>query len=227
MGGAGDSPAPIGDPPTGTTVGILPWPRRPNGRRPTFPFCRAPYCEIFGGMVLRPELAIGCVLVFAGASFFFALAESALFSLRKWRAQQLAENSPERGRKVLELLNDPQALLATTVLGNTFANAGLIATALWLALEGQWPIGWTLAGTLVLVLVGCEVVPKTLAVRAAEQWSLRVVGAMRFMQRATHWPRRLAQQLNSVLLRLIVPKSWQPHAGLTDEEYAELFELAY
>jgi hypothetical protein len=31
------------------------------------------------------------VLVFAGASFFFALAETALFSLSKWQARQLAE----------------------------------------------------------------------------------------------------------------------------------------
>src|SRR5262249_34249054 len=161
----------------------------------------------------------------AGASFFFALAESALFSLGKWRAEQLAERSPQRGQKVLELLSRPQGLLATSVLGNTFANAGLIATALWLGLEGHWPLFWTLAGTLMLVLVGCEVVPKTLAVRSAEAWSLRVVGTMRFFQRCTHWPRNLAEQLNAALLRLIVPKNWKPQGGLTDEEYAELFEL--
>ena len=178
-------------------------------------------------MVLRPEIPLGGIVLFAGASFFFALAESALFSLGKWRAQQLAEHSAERGQKVLELLNRPQDLLATTVLGNTFANAGLIATALWLGLEGQWPIFWTLSGALTLVVVGCEVVPKTLAVRSAEQWSLRVVGTMRFFQRCTHWPRNLAQQLNTALLRLIVPKNWKPQAGLTDEEYAELLELAY
>ena len=93
-------------------------------------------------MALPPAMALGGIVLFAGASFFFALAESALFSLGKWRAKQLAEHSPERGRQVLELLNDPQALLATTVLGNTFANAGLIATALWHGLEGEWPIFW-------------------------------------------------------------------------------------
>ncbi|MCI0537189.1 MAG: hemolysin family protein [Verrucomicrobiales bacterium] len=178
-------------------------------------------------MALRPAMALGGILLFAGASFFFALAESALFSLGKWRAQQLAEHSAQRGQKVLALLSNPQALLATTVLGNTFANAGLIATALWFGLEGEWPILWTLAGALVVVLVGCEVVPKTLAVRSAERWSLRVVVPMLFFQRFTQWPRNLAQQLNAVLLRLIVPKTWKPQIGLTDEEYTELFELAY
>ena len=35
-------------------------------------------------------MAIAAILVFAGASFFFALAETALFSLSKWQARQLA-----------------------------------------------------------------------------------------------------------------------------------------
>jgi CBS domain containing-hemolysin-like protein len=71
------------------------------------------------------------------------------------------------------------------------------------------------------------VVPKTLAVRSAERWSLRVVVPMLFLKRFTRWPRNLAELLNKVLLRLIVPKSWKPQTGLTDEEYTELFELAY
>ena len=41
-------------------------------------------------MALTPFMALLGVLLFAGASFFFALAESALFSLGKWRARQLA-----------------------------------------------------------------------------------------------------------------------------------------
>ena len=178
-------------------------------------------------MALKPELAVGGIIIFAGASFFFALAESALFSLGKWRAQQLAERSPGRGSQVMELLGEPQSLLATIVLGNTFANAGVLATALWLALEGAWPIGWTLLSTLALILLGCEVLPKTLAVRAAERWSLRVVGTMHTLQHLTQWPRKLAEQLNSTILRALVPQSWKPQTALTDEEYEELFELAY
>ena len=45
-------------------------------------------------------LAITAILIFAGASFFFALAETALFSLGKWRAQQLAEQHPVAGKIV-------------------------------------------------------------------------------------------------------------------------------
>src|SRR5712692_375113 len=83
--------------------------------------------------------AIAVVLIFAGASFFFAVAETALFSLSKWQARQLAEREPRAGGIVLRLLAEPQDLLATMVLGNTFASAAMLATALWMALHGQWP----------------------------------------------------------------------------------------
>lgn len=178
-------------------------------------------------MALDLNAAVAGIVVCASASFFFALAESALFSLGKWRAQQLAESAPRQGRKVLELLNEPQSLLATLVFGNTIANAGLIALCFWFGLSGRWPMGWTVAGTLGLMLIGCEVVPKTLAVRSAERWALRLADSVHFVRHITRWPQYLAERLNAVMARFIVPKGWQPQTSLTDGEYLELFELAH
>ena len=88
--------------------------------------------------MLTPLWAVAGVLVFAGASFFFAVAESALFSLGPWRIRQLVERSPHAGGVVVRLLAEPQDLLATIVLGNTFANGVIVALPLWLALSGGW-----------------------------------------------------------------------------------------
>src|SRR5689334_15428920 len=132
-------------------------------------------------MVLRhPDLmtpavvAAVVVLFFAGASFFFALAETSLFSLSKWQAQQLAEREKRAGSIVLRLLGEAQDLLATMVLGNTFATAAMLATALWMAFNRHWPLVLTVILLLVLILIGGEVLPKTLAVRRPELWALRV-----------------------------------------------------
>ena len=70
-------------------------------------------------MALMPYLAIFGVLMFAGWSFFFALAESALFSLGKWQIRQLEDKFPATGGLVARLLAEPQHLLATIVFGNT------------------------------------------------------------------------------------------------------------
>ena len=114
------------------------------------------------------------VFVFAGASFFFALAETALFSLSRWQVRQLEEREKRVGGIVARLLAEPQDLLATMVLGNTFATAAMLAPAFWMALGGYWPISITIIALFALALFGCEVLPKTLAVRHPEVWALRV-----------------------------------------------------
>ena len=58
-------------------------------------------------MALMPYLAWAGLLIFAGMSFFFALAESALFSLGKWQVRQLAERVPVSGVLVERLLAEP------------------------------------------------------------------------------------------------------------------------
>lgn len=178
-------------------------------------------------MALVPYLAGFGLLVFAGMSFFFALAESALFSLSKWQSRQLAERSSLTGQLVGRLLAEPQHLLATIVLGNTVANASILAITLWVVPWGIWLWAVVLPALLILLLVGCEVAPKTLAVRSPEVWALRVARPMHFLQRFTGPFRRVAQWLDTTILEVSVPKSARRQTVMSDEEYQELLELAY
>ena len=178
-------------------------------------------------MAPAPIAAMVVVLLFAGASFFFALAETALFSLSKWQARQLAEREPRAGVIVLRLLAEPQDLLATMVLGNTFASAAILATALWMAFNGRWPLIITITGMLALILIGCEVLPKTLAVRKPERWALRVARPLRLVVSLTLPLCRVAQRINGAIIKKLIPQSVQPHTLLTDADYQELLELAY
>jgi putative hemolysin len=178
-------------------------------------------------MALVPYVAWVGLLIFAGMSFFFALAESALFSLGRWQVRQLSERAHVSGVLVEKLLAEPQHLLATIVLGNTVANASIVAIVLWAAPWGHWLLFVLLPALFVLLLVGCEVIPKTLAVRAPELWALRVAGPMYFLQGFTGPLQRIAQKIDSLIIDVLVPKSVKPQSGMTDEEYQELLELAY
>src|SRR5205085_4026936 len=126
--------------------------------------------------------AIVAMVIFAGASFFFALAESSLFALSKWQVRQLSERRPQIGGRVEKLLAQPQDLLATIVLGNTFSNAAMVGTVLWIALHESWPMILTLGLLLLAVLLAGEVTPKTLAIRAPEFWATRVASPMSLLQ---------------------------------------------
>jgi len=174
------------------------------------------------------ELAIAAILIFAGASFFFALSETALFSLGKWQARQLAEGGSRAGRIIGELLEQPQDLLATLALGNTFANAAMLAMALRMVFDAHWLLAWTMLALLVLTLVGGEVFPKTLAVREPELWALRVAWPLAFFQKITRPLFRSAQWLNAAMLEKAGAQAGAPRSGaLTDAEYQELLEMAY
>jgi len=168
---------------------------------------------------------VAAILIFAGASFFFALAETALFSLGKWQVAQLAEKNPRAGKVVAALLEHPQHLLATLALGNTFANAAMLAVALRMVFSAHWMLALTMIALLALTLLGCEVFPKTLAVRQPERWALRVSWPLLVFQKATAPLHRAARWLNVAILKKTAPQMAAAPV-LTDAEYHELLEMA-
>ena len=167
--------------------------------------------------------AISLIVPFAAASFFFAVAETALFSLSPWQARRLAQQVPRLGGIVSEFLTQPEDLLATIVLGNTLANAGITGIAFWLCVQGGWPIAPVLIGAFFLILLGCEVMPKALAVRLPEIWALRVAGPLLWMQRVTRPFQWMGVQLN---LWLLGRSPSRRSRETTDEDYRELIDLA-
>jgi putative hemolysin len=176
---------------------------------------------------MTPILAMAALIAFCGASFFFALAETSLFSLGKWQARQLEQRSPRAGKIISRLLAAPEDLLATLVLGNSFANAGIVAVMLWVSWRRDWPAGWVMFGVLWAVLFAGEAAPKTLAVRAPELWSRRVARPMLFLQNASRPLRRIAQSLTNAVLAPNSAAAPAAPAGLSDAEYQELLETAF
>ncbi len=168
-------------------------------------------------------MAIG---VFAGASFFFALAETALFSLSQWQVAQLAEKKSRAGQIVAELLARPQDLLATLALGNTFANAVILAAALRMGFDAGWALTLTMLAVAALVLLVGEVMPKTLAVRQPVRWALRVAWPLLAFRKLTKPFYRAAQWTNALILKQAAAKA-APPAAVTEAEYQELLELAW
>jgi putative hemolysin len=171
--------------------------------------------------------AIGAALVIAATcSFFFALAESALFALGRFRARRMLEDNPAQGRKLAPLFQDPEDLVATLAFGNTLANALLIGIVVWI-------LAWTYKNqfltatiTLIGILVLCEVVPKALGVRAPEFWALRVSAMVNVLLTLTRPFRKVAQAINASLLHMVIPKSIKPQPVISDEEYQDLLNIA-
>lgn len=171
------------------------------------------------------EQAVSAILLFAGASFFFALAETALFSLSQWQLAHITERHPRRGKIVAQLLERPQDLLATLVLGNTFANAAVLAVALRMVFNAHWALALTMISLVALVLLGCEVLPKTLAVRQPDRWAVRVAWPMFIFEKMTKPLHRIAQgMIMAIFGKTVRPSMTSPK--LTEAEYQELLDMA-
>lgn len=177
-------------------------------------------------MEIPVSVVVPALLLCVAGSAFFALAETALFSLGLWRARVLAEKDKARGPVLVRLLSQPDDLLATIVFGNTFANAFIVALGLFLARGRGWS-WWLVISVLFFVLIlACEVTPKALAVRRPDRWALRLAHPMDWIQKATRWIQRLTQRVVDGVLGTLVPKSIVPFAANPDEENSDLVELA-
>lgn len=98
-------------------------------------------------------------------SAFFALAETALLSVNRYRLRHLVRKNNHSAKRVQQLLERPDRMLGVILLCDTFSDilASAIATLLALHYFGEAGIlGATLALTFVVLIFG-EMTPKTLA----------------------------------------------------------------
>ena len=101
---------------------------------------------------------------------FFSLAETAIFSVNRYKLRHLASAGNRRAAQLTEWLDQPEPLLATILLGSNFASIG--AATLGATLVSRWVVDpnlieFALIAEAVLltlfVLLFCELGPKALA----------------------------------------------------------------
>jgi putative hemolysin len=119
-------------------------------------------------MALSPTLLaqMAALLLLFGCSAFFSMAETAMIGVSRWEVRRLAEQGSARARLVDAMLDDPERVLSTVLVGNTVVNISAAALGTLIA-EAIFSRLSTLIATLfvtAVVLILCELVPKTIAV---------------------------------------------------------------
>ncbi len=104
-------------------------------------------------------------------SAFFSASETAMMALNRYKLKHQAEEGNSAAKRASKLLNRPEKLIGTILLGNNFVNilATSIGTVIGIRLLGD--LGVLVATVLltVVILVFAEVAPKTLAVLRSQQ----------------------------------------------------------
>lgn len=177
---------------------------------------------------------IGVVLLFTLIGGFFAAAETALVSLRESQVEHLAATQGGRGRRLKNLVSNPNRFLAAVQVGVTlagFLSAGFGASRIspqvtpWLESMGLPPgvagslafIGVTVVIAYLSLVLG-ELVPKRLALQRAETFSLTLAGpvdALAKVSRPFIW---LLSVSTNAVVRLLGGDPEAAKEGISGEE---------
>lgn len=112
------------------------------------------------------------------------MSETALISSDRLAVKHLADDGDRRARHLSRMLEDPEQIITTVLVGNNIVNIGASVLSSLVALELFGAAGPAVAvGVMTfLVLVFAEITPKTLAVRHSQAIALRVAAPLRLIQ---------------------------------------------
>lgn len=119
--------------------------------------------------------SLALLLGFLVLSAFFSSSEAAFLSLQRTRIAHLLSEGVPGARRVADMLNEPERLLSTILLGNNLVNVAFSAIITVVVVnrvgrenEGLGVVIATILGTVTLLLLG-ETIPKSIAFRNSER----------------------------------------------------------
>lgn len=123
------------------------------------------------------------LIVLIMLSCFFSASETALMSLSKIRIKHMVEEGIKGASTIEKLLENPNKLLSSILVGNNLVNIGASALATSIAIDIWGNEGVALATGImtILVLIFGEITPKTLAVQNSEKISLKIAKTISFV----------------------------------------------
>ncbi len=165
-------------------------------------------------------LKLGILLLCLALSAFFSASETAFLTLQRARLMHLVRTGSVPAQRIAKLVQHPERLLATVLLGNTMVNtaAAALGTAMAISMlenSALAVIVSTVGVALVLLIFG-EITPKTLAARNSERFSILLVRPLEVVEWMLLPLARALQGLGSTVARLF--GSAGPPAGVTAEE---------
>jgi putative hemolysin len=110
---------------------------------------------------------VATLFAFLGFSAFFSLSETAMVGVDRIKLRQLAAQGSIRARHVDHMLDEPERILSTVLIGNNLVNIGATAFATVVAVSLFGGKGALIAtGVMsVLIILLSELIPKTLTVQ--------------------------------------------------------------
>ncbi|MGA7117603.1 MAG: HlyC/CorC family transporter [Hyphomicrobium sp.] len=134
-------------------------------------------------MSLEIAITLAVVVFLLLLSAFFSGSETALTAASRARMHALESDGDENAARVNKLLERPERLISTILLGNNLVNimASAVTTSLLIKLFGEFGVFYATILMTIVVVVFSEVLPKTYAIAYPDRIALLVAPVMRII----------------------------------------------
>ncbi|MCG6540508.1 HlyC/CorC family transporter [Pseudomonas sp. KSR10] len=170
---------------------------------------------------LHPGFLVGMLVFLLLCSAFFSSSETGMLSLNRYRLRHKAKDGHRGAKRASALLERPDRLLGTILVGNNFVNilASSIATVLAIKLWGEAGIAIATIGLTILLLIFGEITPKTLAALRPETVAYPVSLPLLLLQKVLYPLVASLNWISNGLLKLLgVDLSNKGNDSLSTEE---------
>lgn len=150
-------------------------------------------------------LIVIAIIVLLACSAFFSGSETALTGASRPRMHQLASDGNRRAETVNFLHASQERLIGGILIGNNIVNilASALATSVMITWFGDAGVAYATIAMTILVVIFSEVMPKTYAIRHADEMALRVAGPIRVIVALLAPVSRAIELIVGGLLRLL------------------------
>ncbi len=172
------------------------------------------------------QIVILVVLLFFSA--FFSMSETALMSMSKIRLRHLVENHVKHAKLTQDLLDHPNQLLGTILVGNNLVNIGAsaIATSVAIYFWDNKGVGIATFLMTLLVLIFGEITPKNIAIDYTEEIVLFIAPIMNVFVKIFSPIVWILTNFTNGLLHLFGINKQEKKPLITEEELKTIVEVS-
>ncbi|WP_454963068.1 hemolysin family protein [Filifactor alocis] len=172
------------------------------------------------------QITILVALLFFSA--FFSMSETALMSMSKIRLRHLVENHVKHAKLTQDLLDHPNQLLGTILVGNNLVNiaASAIATSIAIYFWNNKGVGIATFLMTLLILIFGEITPKNIAIDYTEEIVLFIAPIMNVFVKIFSPVVWVLTNFTNGLLHLFGLNKQEKKPLITEEELKTIVEVS-
>ncbi|QED47962.1 CNNM domain-containing protein [Cytobacillus dafuensis] len=165
------------------------------------------------------------IVFFMIMSFFLSGSETALTAVNKMKLKSRADHHDIKSKKLLKLVSKPDELISAILIGNNIANIMLPTLVTVIAIKYGFNVGVATGILTVVLIIFCEVLPKSIAASLPEKIAYTVFPIIRVLVFILKPLTFLLSKFTSKIIKLFA-KNVNNTVSVSKEELMTLVDIA-